>query len=115
MNINIAPDSLDKILLKEEIESSSEMILKVKKPDYLGQSKWEFHHGGRTIEAKINHLDWLNKFQNREIDIRPGDAIKGRVIQTTKYGFDNEVISSRYEIEKIIEVLSSPTQGDIFD
>ena len=55
---------------------SAEMILPVKKPDYLGESRWQLRHGPRTIEAKIEHMDWLRCFQNREIDVRPGDALR---------------------------------------
>jgi hypothetical protein len=32
---------------------AAQMILAVKKPDYLGDSKWDLRHGRRSIAAKI--------------------------------------------------------------
>jgi len=92
------------------------MILKVKKPDYLGESKWDFRHGGRSFPAKIIHKVWLESFQNREIDIRPGDSIRTMVEMTDKYDFDGELIGTDYNILQVIEVIqiNSPKQMDIF-
>lgn len=84
---------------------SSEMILPVKKPDYLGDSKWQLRHGQRNIEAKLEHSDWLRRFQNREVDVRPGDALRCKVQIEYLYGHDNELINERYTILEIIEVL----------
>ena len=36
------------------------MILAVKKPDYLGTSKWELRFGKRAIAAKIEDEGWLS-------------------------------------------------------
>lgn len=82
-----------------------EMILPVKKPDYLGDSKWELRHGRRNISAKIEQQDWLRRFQNRQIDVRPGDAIRCIVQIEHQYGFDNELLTERYTILEVLEVL----------
>lgn len=84
---------------------SSEMILPVKKPDYLGDSKWQLRHGSRNIDAKLQDDAWLRRFQNREIDVRPGDALRCRVQIEYLYGHDNELLNERYAILEIIEVL----------
>lgn len=84
---------------------SSEMILPVKKPDYLGESRWQLRHGQRNIEAKLEHADWLRRFQNREIDVRPGDALRCRVQIDYLYGHDNELLTERYTILEVLEVL----------
>ncbi len=83
----------------------TEMILPVKKPDYLGDSKWELRHGKRNISAKIEHPEWLRKFQQRQEDVRPGDALRCMVQITYLYGFDNELLTERYTVLKVLEVL----------
>jgi hypothetical protein len=47
----------------------------------------------------------LDKFYRRELDIRPGDALRCRVDFETSYGPDHEVLSERYRIVEILEVL----------
>jgi len=85
---------------------ASEMILTVKKPDYLGSSKWELRHGNRTISAKIEDNIWLNRFQGRQENVRPGDALRCKVKIEMLYGFDNELITDRHTIVEVLEILS---------
>ncbi len=70
---------VEELLTREVIPSQTVLILKVKKPDYLGTSKWEFVFE-HAIEAKILDVDWLVRFQNRREDVRPGDAIRAEVL-----------------------------------
>ena len=65
------------------------MILAVKKPDYLGSSKWDMRHGKRAISVRINDEVFLQQFQDRKIDVRPKDALKCMVQVEMKYGNDN--------------------------
>jgi len=83
-----------------------EMVFPVKKPDYLGDSKWELRHGKRNISARIEDVSWLEKFQSRAIDVRPGDALRCEMQIDYLYGFDNELISERYTVKRVIEVLT---------
>lgn len=102
----ISDSERESLLVKDKKTSTCEMILKVKKPDYLGESKWQFKHDRRTIDVKINDLDWLESFQkNREFSIKPGDAIKAEVEVTLKHGFSGEVLSTDYVLKKVIEVV----------
>jgi len=50
LEFNLVPESLEDLLVQETLSSESELLLKVKKPDYLGESMWEFRHGGKNIE-----------------------------------------------------------------
>lgn len=115
-DFSISPESLENLRLKEAMESESIMILKVKKPDYLGESKWEFRHGKRIIEAKINDLEWLQQFREREIFIAPGDAVRAEVKIVRKYDYNGELISTKHTIQKIIEIIpmSPDTQLSLF-
>ncbi len=105
LSFNFSPENIEELLTKESLSSQVLMILKVKKPDYLGSSMWDFKYGGRTISAKILDDDWLIRFQQRKLDIRPGDSIKANVKTTVKYGHDNSVIATIYEVLNVNEIL----------
>ena len=100
-------DTIDELVTKDKIVSQAEMILKVKKPDYLGESKWGFRHGGRNFPGKIVHKEWLENYQNRKIDIRPGDSIRAMVEIIDKYDFDGELIGTEHNIIQIITVIQA--------
>jgi hypothetical protein len=110
MILKIAPDSLKDLLVKEHLTNDSTLILKVKRPDYLGDSMWDFKLGEHPIQAKITDREWLADFQSRKIDVRPGDALRATVRQTIGYGYDADVVYDRYEITKVSEVISTPSQ-----
>jgi hypothetical protein len=107
MDFNFSPEDIEDMLTTERIENVMSMILKVKKPDYLGSSRWEFKHDNRTIQAKVLDEEWIFKFQNRHEDIRPGDSLKAKVKITAKYGADGNVLSIQHDIltvEKVIRI-----------
>lgn len=106
MSVRLEADKLAELATKETIRvPPAPMILAVKKPDYLGNSKWEFRHGRKPIFAKIEDEEFLSNFQNRETDVRPGDALRCQVSVEMKYGFDNELISENFIITEVSEVL----------
>ncbi|NEQ73203.1 MAG: hypothetical protein F6K23_09015 [Okeania sp. SIO2C9] len=108
----LSEESKEKLLFKEVIENELTMILKVKKPDYLGESKWEFKHEKRRIEAKIADLEWLQSFRNGDVFIFPRASIKAIVKIVSKYDHGGKLISSQYTIKKVIEVIPpSPPPG----
>ena len=90
-----------------EIHTVPNMVLLVKKPDYLGSSMWEFRHGRRSMSAKVEDEKWLNRFQNRGVDVRPGDALKCRVRVELLYGFDNELLDEKHYVEEIHDILEN--------
>jgi len=106
----------EEILTQEITTSETVLFLKVKKPDYLGQSKWLFQHEGHPIEASIENKEWLEAFQNREIVVQPGDSLKVRLKTEVKKGYDREDISVRHYVTKVIDVIvgDKGTQGSLF-
>jgi len=112
----ISDDVVRDIMTREMIVSESERILKVKKPDYLGTSKWIFKHSGHPIDAKILHEEWLQQFQTKTISVQPGDSLRTIVREETLYGYNNEIVDTKYEILKVIEVIERPksSQGTLF-
>jgi len=105
IQFSFVPEDIEDLLTKETIEYKSEMILKVKKPDYLGISKWEFKYENRIIAVKIEDDRWLDKFQRRKKDVRPGDALRAIVKTKVKYGYDSAVVGINYEAVKILEII----------
>ena len=106
-NFSLSPDEQEKLLIGDCIRNELEMILKVKKPDYLGESKWEFRYDKKTLKVKINDLEWLEDFRNRKIIIAPGDAIKAIIEVITTYDYQGEV-TSNYTLQKVLEVIPTP-------
>jgi len=105
LSLKIDRATLEDLITAERIENKATMILKVKKPDYLGQSQWDFKHGTKTISSKILDSNWLSDFQERKHDVRPGDCLKARVKTTLKYGHDQSLIGTLYEVIKVIAVI----------
>lgn len=109
-------DEIEALAVKETVKFPvAPMILAVKKPDYLGESKWELRHGKRAISAKIEDEEWLRRFQSRKVDVRPGDALRCDVLIEHLYGHDNELLTERYTIIHVAEVLvDAYTQIELF-
>lgn len=116
LTFKVDEDNFNKLLVREEIPSTNTMILKVKKPDYLGESMWDFKHGETPYQAKILDKPWLKKFQDREVEVKPGDALRVTIESIAQYGFENEVIDYKHSILKVHEVIPAkhPTQLDMY-
>jgi hypothetical protein len=111
--LDISNEIVREVLTKEVVKSSGRRILKVKKPDYLGQSMWGFQYDGRAIDAKVVDAHWLANFQKRQVDVRPGDSLRVILYEEISYGYDGEVVHRHYEVEKVENVIRPPTQGSI--
>ncbi|MCY4170815.1 MAG: hypothetical protein OXF08_04350 [Bacteroidetes bacterium] len=95
--IRVNIEKLQKEATRETLShSDTSMILIVKKPDYLGDSQWVFRHGRKAILAKIEDKNWLKDFQERRKHVRPGDALKCKVRIENSYGYNNEMLYSKY-------------------
>ncbi len=96
--------------------SEAEMILTVRRPDFLKDSMWQFLHGKTSIGAPILDSLWLEKFHGRSIAIFPGDALRCRVRHTHSYDAANRLLGDRIEILTVLEVISgSDLQGSLFE
>jgi len=108
---------IERLAVRETILSpATPMILAVKRPDYLGSAQWEFRHGKRSIKAKIEDVNWLEGFQSRRFDVRPGDALRCLVRHDVSYGYDNEMVKEVFTIDTVQDVLENQfDQSDLFD
>ncbi len=104
-SFDVLPEDIEELMTKETLSSSSEVILKVKRPDYLGESRWEFRLGTSKMDVKILDSEWLIDFHSRKFDIRPGDSLRGELKTELKFGYDQELIWKNHFFTKIIEIL----------
>lgn len=100
----------------QELQNESDLLLVIKRPDFLGNSRWEFRHGKSTIKAAIEHNDWLESFQRGDFPVKPGDALKVRVIFINKYDSKGTLVESINKITKVYGVINRPNNktGDLF-
>lgn len=113
LTVDLDPEELAELATKETIKlPPAEMILAVKKPDYLGNSKWDLRHGKRAISVRMDDESFLADFQGRKRDVRPGDALRCKVVVEMRYGYDNELISETYTVVTVIDVLEDMNDQD---
>lgn len=93
------------LLARKLVNHSADMIFVVEMPDYEATGQWQLKHGDTRTTAISEPGTLLDKFYRRELDIRPGDALRCRVDFETSYGPDHEVLTERYRIVEILEVL----------
>src|SRR3990172_10072004 len=105
IGFNIVPETIEGMLTRETITHEEVRIMKVKKPDYLGESQWEFRFAGAAISAKIAHQEWLRQFQNREINVRPGDGLRVKLEIIVSYDHNNDVIEMHHRIIEVLDVI----------
>ena len=112
-SFQLLSEDIEDLLTEHTERSSNTLVLLVKKPDYLGTSMWELRYEGHTVLGKIKHQEWLKRFQNREIHIRPGDSIKARVEIIIKRASDRSVVAVRYDVTEVIEIIPASSNNQI--
>jgi hypothetical protein len=100
------------LLSRKLVNHSADMIFVVEMPDYQGSGEWRLKHGEQRTVAASEPGTLLDKFYSRELDIRPGDALRCKVDFETSYGPDHEVLAERYRIVEILEVLPTSNGQD---
>jgi len=106
--ISWTDEELEQMLTKETtIMENVSMNLIIKKPDYLGISKWDFRHGAKPIPAGVEDEEWLSDFHARKFDVRPGDALKCKVRIEYSYGYDNELLKEIYAVTSVDDILEN--------
>lgn len=98
-------EAIEKALTDKEITNETVLFYKIKKPDFLGDSQWDFKHGNRTIKIKILHEEWLEGFHNGNKVVLPGDSLKVKIRQTNKYNKNGYLISEKIEIIEILDII----------
>ena len=108
------PEPRTLLLARKLVNHSADMIFVVEMPDYQATGQWQLKHGNTRTTAFAEPGTLLDKFYRRELDIRPGDALRCKVDIETSYGPDHEVLAECHRIVEILEVLpASKGSGEI--
>lgn len=98
------------------LSNTSDMLLVIKKPDFLGHSKWSFRHGKATFNAPVSDEEWLDRFHKGDFPLSPGDALMVRTRFTHIYGESGKLKESSQEIVKVLDVIKNAgPPADLFD
>lgn len=83
----------------------SQAVIKVKKPDFLGESMWEFKHQGHQVRAKMSDHNWLLSFQTNRVHVLPGDALRVTLETTTHLDEQGLEIGSHFRVLHVDEII----------
>src|SRR5262249_52078195 len=59
-----------------ETESEGVIILTIRRPDMLGDGKWQFAHGTAVLYASIKDEKWLARLHEGKIGLHSGDGLR---------------------------------------
>lgn len=104
-------DDVIESLVGRELENTTDQILAIRKPDFLGDSQWDFKRGKDSISAKIEDEEWMQRFKNGEIVIVPNDALHVDLHEHAKYDKNGVMIFMKRTILKVKEVIKGSQNG----
>jgi hypothetical protein len=90
----------------EEKHSEGEVILTIRKPDMVGQSKWQFARGKFPVFARVSDEEWLLRFHARKMSLHSGDAMRCKVKFTYIFDDRGTMIEEQIEVVKVLEIIS---------
>lgn len=89
--------------------------VRIRKAAYEGKSKWTLVYR-RAIEAPIEDLDWLEKFQSNMVSAPPNSSLDVTLEQTDIVNENGEALDDpTYKVLQVHDVILSEQQIDIFD
>src|SRR5690606_28838664 len=97
-------EDVENALTTEEIKSENIVYYKIRRPDFLGDSQWDFKHGNKSLKVKILHEELLDDFQKGKVIVVPGDSLKVKIRQNFKYNKNGYLISEKTEIIEVLEI-----------
>lgn len=110
-------ETIEELITAHRRQFVATLILKIKKPDFLEASQWDFRHGRDSFTAKMLDERFLDDFHEKRVLLGPGDAIEALVHTEVLYGFDNEVVITHNSVEKVLNVIQGMhyTQDTLLD
>jgi hypothetical protein len=109
-NIEVCFDKIQEEFVNKTIVSDREMILKIKKPDLLENTRWTFKHD-KSMQACIEDTEWLKGFFNGEIPLFSGDSLHANVKTIAKYDSNGNLIKQEYIVTNIAEKFHGDHNG----
>lgn len=116
-NLTLSAEAIDALTVSETQDHKATLVMKVKKPDFIGDSMWQFHHDNHILDVKIADEAWLRSYQDGNIPVLPGDAIRAHLDIQVKYGHDLEVVGMHYTAADVEAVIPKQkhVQGSLFE
>lgn len=90
---------------EQQLRNESDLVLVIRKPDFLGSTKWQFRHGKANISATISDEQWLEEFRTGKHALRPGDALRVRMRFEYRYGKNGDLLDQSQEVIRVYGVI----------
>ncbi len=109
-------EHLPTALAEQELSNEMDLVLTIKRPDFLAKSQWQFKHGKANITAAMDVPDWIREFHRGLHVIKPGDALRVRARFDYKYDATGDLIDQKVTIIEVHGVIQSAAPPkDLFD
>ncbi len=97
------PDELLEVLTEELISMvPGRAVLVIKKPDFLGKSKWHMRYKGHTERVKMGDEKWLLEYQlGRTEALGPGDALEVDLAVEHRKDKHGNIIEQQLTVTKV--------------
>ena len=93
--------------IEQELSNEADMVLIIRKPDFLAKSQWQFRHGKSTLSATMDVPDWMREFHQGKHVIKPGDALKVRARFDYRYDVNGDLCDQKTTIIKVYAVIQA--------
>lgn len=103
--VQVSSELEEALLTREKRQVTVDAILPVKKPDFIGQSKWDLYYSHHPIKAPIEDTDWLASFQAAKQDLNPGDALKAQLEITTSYDHSGQIMGYSFRVLRVFGIV----------
>lgn len=101
----LTDEDVESILTEKSETKRTTLPLKIKKPDYLGKSKWVFKSQHGQMEVKILDMDWLESFQKAKEVLLPGDSIKATIETVIAYDHQGAELSVNHSLIEVLDII----------
>ena len=92
------------------VKSAIWTTVRIRKPAYEGLSKWTLVYR-KALEASIEDIEWLNKFQNNQVQAPPGTSLEVELEETIIIDQRGEAIEEpTYTVKKVHGTVPPPHQ-----
>jgi len=104
-NFILTDEDIESILTAKSETKRTTLQLKVKKPDYLGKSKWVCKSRYGQMEIKIMDNPWLKDFQNTKEVLLPGDSIRAIIETSVQYDHQGNELNITHYLIEVLEII----------
>ena len=107
-SVRVDPQTIEELKVASRSDQTYTTTVTVKKPDFLGNSKWDVYFNGQLVKAAIEDDSWLRRYQEGGVEMRPQDGLTCRLRVEESYGRDGRWLFTRYYIQKVLDVVPDP-------